>query len=133
MKANARQIGGSHYGGGEYQYWDFAHDVGMGYLMGHAGKYMRYRKKHGLADLEKCLHFIDKCEEVGVDALVMTETRMRAFERYISENDVTVAEGTVIRCLMLAQWKAARLTVKSLIESYWDRLGANFVPAAPPP
>jgi hypothetical protein len=65
MGANDTQVGGSHYKT-KYEHWDFVLDTGMGYLQGCATKYVaRARKKNGLEDLNKALHYIDKLLEVG--------------------------------------------------------------------
>ena len=64
MQANEMQVGGSHYASG-YQHWDFVHDALCGlYLEGQITKYVaRWRKKNGLQDLEKALHFAMKLAE----------------------------------------------------------------------
>lgn len=57
---NARQVAGSHYSA-PIQHWDFVEDNGLGYLEGNATKYLsRWRKKNGLQDLQKAMHYIDK-------------------------------------------------------------------------
>lgn len=117
MGANDRQVGGDHYGKTGYQFWDFAHDTGMGYLMGHTNKYMRWRKKGGVQDLEKCLHFIDKCEEVGVEALPLTQRIRDCYARYITENAVPAQEAFIIWAVMTAKWETARLCVRQLIDA----------------
>jgi hypothetical protein len=61
--ANERQIGGDHYKT-KYEHWDLVIKTGMGYLEGCATKYVsRWRKKGGVADLEKALHYVDKILE----------------------------------------------------------------------
>jgi len=66
MEANERQVGGSHYKT-EYEHWDLAVVVQMGYLEGCATKYVaRWRKKGvPLQDLEKALHYHDKLIETA--------------------------------------------------------------------
>lgn len=60
MSANERQVGGDHYKS-EYQHWDFVEDVNLPYLEACATKYVtRARKKNGVQDLEKTVHYIDK-------------------------------------------------------------------------
>lgn len=64
MAANDKQVGGQHYAA-TYQHWDWAWDTGMGYLPGSITKYVsRWRKKNGLQDLQKALHFAEKYYEV---------------------------------------------------------------------
>jgi Protein of unknwon function (DUF3310) len=58
---NNRQVGGAHYGLGEYQHWDLVWDNQMGYFEGQVTKYVtRWRKKGGVQDLEKAKHYCDK-------------------------------------------------------------------------
>jgi len=63
METNEYQIGGNHYAG-DYQHWDWVVDNEMNYLLGCATKYIiRWRKKNGLEDLRKAIHYITKAEE----------------------------------------------------------------------
>jgi hypothetical protein len=61
MNPNEKQVGGAHYAAA-VQHWDFVaavlHDR---YLEGCCTKYItRYKKKNGLQDLEKALHYAEK-------------------------------------------------------------------------
>lgn len=59
-KTFVAQVGGDHYQV-EYQHWDWVTDIRMGYLPGNATKYVsRWRKKNGIADLEKAMTYIEK-------------------------------------------------------------------------
>lgn len=101
--ANDMQVGGTHYAA-EYQHWDVVEDWGVGYLEGCATKYLtRWRKKNGLQDLEKALHYTEKLRELATD----TENRMRpranrgkvggiALERFIQSNNIGDAEALII-------------------------------------
>lgn len=61
--ANDKQVGGAHYRA-DVQHWDWVEDNGLGYLEGCATKYIsRWRKKNGLQDLEKSLHYLEKLLE----------------------------------------------------------------------
>lgn len=63
MSANDTQVGGNHYKT-TYQHWDLAIWVPMGYLEGCSTKYItRWRKKNGVQDLRKALHYLDKLIE----------------------------------------------------------------------
>lgn len=66
MNANEIQIDGTHYQTGGMQHWDFAAAVyGPGYFKGCITKYVyRWRKKGGIADLQKAAHFLQKLNEV---------------------------------------------------------------------
>lgn len=62
-RANEQQIGGNHYRC-KYQHWDFVMEHGLNYLQGCATKYVaRWRKKNGVQDLEKALHYTQKLAE----------------------------------------------------------------------
>lgn len=64
--ANDRQVAGQHYKG-SVQHWDFAVEkFGRGYLKGQVTKYVcRWRKKNGVQDLDKAIHFMEKLIEVS--------------------------------------------------------------------
>jgi hypothetical protein len=66
MTANERQVGGSHYQqSGAIQHWDYAASNDFDYFQGQITKYItRWRKKNGIADLEKAQHFLEKYIEV---------------------------------------------------------------------
>lgn len=64
MLANDKQIQGSHYKTA-IQPWDAIIDWELGFLDGCAVKYLaRWRKKGGVDDLRKAVHFIEKLIEV---------------------------------------------------------------------
>jgi hypothetical protein len=64
LKANEKQIGGDHYKT-PIEPWDYIIANDMGYLEGNITKYIsRYKKKNGLQDLEKALHYLQKLIEV---------------------------------------------------------------------
>jgi hypothetical protein len=64
MSANDKQIGGAHYVS-SIQPWDYILSHGLGYLEGNIIKYVtRYRKKNGVQDLQKALHYLEKLIEV---------------------------------------------------------------------
>lgn len=56
------QYGGDHYETSDgYEHWDWVIDAEIGYLAGNATKYVsRWRKKNGVADLQKALTYVDK-------------------------------------------------------------------------
>lgn len=61
---NAIQIGGTHYKT-NIQCWDYIVANDIGFLAGNAIKYItRYKKKNGIADLEKAIHYLEKLIEV---------------------------------------------------------------------
>ncbi len=65
MKASERQVGGDHYKS-EYQHWDWAIDIRLGYLESAASKYIgRWRDKNGVQDTEKAVHYLEKALEAN--------------------------------------------------------------------
>lgn len=57
---NDKQIGGDHYQAG-FQHWDWILMVALPYLPATVTKYLtRWKKKNGIQDLEKSLHYLDK-------------------------------------------------------------------------
>ena len=126
MKANDHQVGGTHYKGSAYEHWDLVVRTGMGYLEGQATRYItRWRKKNGLEDLQKAVHYIDKLIEVnaggarggglGSDLMMLAEIKKFALANGLSPNEHFAVED-------LAIWRSekelvrARDIVLSLIE-----------------
>lgn len=55
-----KQVAGSHYKDLPIQPVEYIHANAMGYLEGNVVKYVsRWRKKNGIADLEKAKHYIE--------------------------------------------------------------------------
>ena len=55
-----RQVAGNHYKDLPIQPVEYIHANAMGYLEGNVVKYVsRWRKKNGIADLEKAKHYIE--------------------------------------------------------------------------
>lgn len=75
MQANNKQIGGNHYKEATIEPWDAVLDWKLGYLDGSAIKYIaRWRKKGGVQDLQKAIHFLEKLIEVETqDAKISNE------------------------------------------------------------
>jgi hypothetical protein len=65
MKANEHQIGGDHYARNTIQPWDYIIANQLGYLEGNIIKYTtRWRRKGGVDDLRKVIHYAEKLIEV---------------------------------------------------------------------
>lgn len=63
-KANEKQIGGNHYKS-SIQHWDYVVANDLDYFQAQITKYVtRWKKKAGMADLEKALHFLEKYMEI---------------------------------------------------------------------
>lgn len=83
--ANAKQVGGDHYRS-TYQHWDWVTEIGMPYILGCATKYLvRWRKKNGLQDLEKALHYVEKAKELNV-GIQGDKIKLRMTELFIATN-----------------------------------------------
>jgi len=112
MKPNEMQVAGNHYAS-EYQHWDFVADaLGGLYLEGQITKYIcRWRKKNGIQDLEKALHFTHKLVETATHGL----QSLGAFNdvegvdvrglwgRFVAANELAYPESQFI--LSVATWK----------------------------
>ena len=60
MTALNKQVAGNHYKDLPIQPVEYIHANAMGYLEGNVVKYVsRWRKKNGIADLEKAKHYIE--------------------------------------------------------------------------
>lgn len=72
MNANSRQVGGEHYDS-MFQHWDFVITVlDNRYLEGQITKYVaRWRKKSGVQDVEKAIHYFEKLREEYVAGHLM--------------------------------------------------------------
>lgn len=65
--ASDYQIGGDHYRS-EYQHWDWAIDIRLGYLESAASKYVtRWKGKNGPQDVEKSIHYLTKAKEAYLE------------------------------------------------------------------
>ena len=72
MSSLEKQVSGDHYKDMNIQPVEFIYANGIGYFEGNVIKYIcRWRKKNGLADLEKAKHYIE---------LLLELERRRAFE-----------------------------------------------------
>lgn len=55
-----KQVGGNHYKDCKIQPIEYIHANNLGFCEGNVVKYItRWRAKNGLADLEKCKHYIE--------------------------------------------------------------------------
>jgi len=63
VRANDTQVAGDHYRT-PIQHWDYVLANDLGYFEGQITKYVtRWRKKNGVQDLRKALHFLEKLIE----------------------------------------------------------------------
>lgn len=121
---NSIQVGGSHYKS-EYQHWDWVDDAYIRYYEAVATKYItRWRKKNGLQDLQKSIHYIDKCivkhdTNGRCSQAAFTKPRMDLLSEFGVANKIGM-EMVVLE--LIANWrlvedlKAARQLVETMIE-----------------
>lgn len=123
MKANDLQIGGEHYRS-EMQHWDVVEKYGIGYLEGCSSKYLlRWKKKNGLEDLQKSLHYAVKLRELHV----FNARGPRGYvpdmvlQEFIEVNAIEPEEAAAISVLF--QWKteADLLEASEIIQRIIDR------------
>lgn len=105
MSANRRQVAGQHYAA-SVQHWDYVIEALDGrYLEGNITKYVcRHRKKNGLQDLEKALHYLDKLEELVKEGKIRPLIRVSSFSMatFISDNGLNTSEAFIVK--RLAYW-----------------------------
>lgn len=97
MTANDKQIGGEHYKG-KHEVWDFITANQLDYLEGNVIKYVaRNRKKNGIEDLHKALHYLEKLLEVRLaEKQVAAQNQLAATQEptFLSEGDEWRGRGT---------------------------------------
>lgn len=133
MNANERQVGGEHYRTkeGGVQHWDYCVRANVPNLEYAASKYLtRWRKKNGLEDLRKPLHYIEKRIEslnLGMGVLRGANKVHLMFAEFIRDNEVSPTEAAIIDLVM--HWKNqshllnARDMLKRLISEEEDKIG----------
>lgn len=103
MSANDYQVGGDHYHveGVDVQHWDVAVALKLGYFEGQITRYLsRWRKKNGIQDLDKALHFLDKLienwEELRPSFDLNREYQVALASRFVKEHDINGVERDII-------------------------------------
>lgn len=120
MSANDRQVGGDHYRSTGMQHWDFAAACyGSGYFKGCITKYVsRWRKKGGIADLHKALHFMQKLREIDWHVFgwetTRPSTKMIAV-KYILDNALGPHETDIVRAITVGDLELAEKELTALI------------------
>jgi hypothetical protein len=104
---NRRQVGGTHYRA-SYGHWDLAADVGLGYFEGSITKYIyRWRKKNGVQDVEKAIHYYEKLlrlyEENRVTQRTVRPNWQEYFTRFSKEQQLSSEERTIFIALISYQ------------------------------
>lgn len=122
--ANDIQHGGDHYKGAKFQHWDLMAKCRIGYLEGCATKYAsRWRKKNGVEDLKKAIHYVDKILECVEDydyrlaGCAMPED----LDRFFAENNIeNVWEISAISLLCTWRNKQNLMRAKADLERLLD-------------
>ena len=100
--ANEIQVGGDHYRS-VYQHWDWVTDLNIHYLVACSTKYLtRWRKKNGLEDLEKSLHYMVKWMERGMPGdFRLCCAKPNATNDFLEINKVGEEERVIIREIII--------------------------------
>lgn len=115
-EANQKQIGGSHYGGGEYQHWDWVCDTRLHYLPATASKYVDRWRKHpkGAENLEKALHYLQKAQERHVEGSLSND-RYALFWKFVIARSHLIPDALALYYVMDGNWQAATEALQALI------------------
>ena len=122
MSANDMQVGGSHYRS-DYEPWDFTCDIFKGcFFLGNANKYItRWRKKNGLEDLRKALHYLQKHRELTEQSRLhpgpwlSTDALNALLTRYAEANRLTLWEEEILMLMGRGLIIAAMRRLEQLI------------------
>lgn len=115
MNASDYQVGGDHYRS-EYQHWDWAIDIRLGYLESAATKYVtRWKGKNGPQDVEKAIHYLTKAKEAFLErryhngsTVISLNNSLAALanmntDRFCENNNLTSLEARFMTAV--AGWK----------------------------
>lgn len=134
---NSSQIGGQHYRlNPAYQHWDLVVDTNMGYFEGQITKYVtRWRRKNGVQDLKKAIHYINKLISLYEDERLRIVNRLRdistpekleKFYNFCSDQKLSRAEVIIFERIVfythVDDLKMARLYIEQLIEQSTNHL-----------
>ncbi|PWT89992.1 MAG: hypothetical protein C5B54_07980 [Acidobacteria bacterium] len=122
MSANDKKI--PHYNT-EYQHWDLAVAIPMSYLVGCSTKYVvRWRKKGGIDDLHKAMHYLDKLMDTYLPVPIprtMSRSEIQyEISRFAALNHLSIIEEEFI--FKLCSYKSeddlmeARLVLEDIID-----------------
>lgn len=113
--ASDYQVGGDHYRS-EYQHWDWAIDIRLGYLESATTKYVtRWKGKNGPQDVEKAIHYLTKAKDAYLERRLHNGSTMLSpnkslaalagmnTERFCAANSLTIVESRFM--MAVATWK----------------------------
>lgn len=126
MGANEIQVGGTHYKT-DYEHWDWVEDLCLPYLEAQTTRYiMRARKKNGVEDLKKSIHYVDKMLELLQRRHPLSQRNLEATLLFCSKNELTEEESRIIR--LIAHWRGKEdlILAKKLICTMVDQNFENL-------
>jgi hypothetical protein len=102
MSVNDRQVGGNHYQS-RYQHWDYiAEAFGTDYFKGVITKYLvRWRRKNGVEDLEKALHYTEKLKELVEAGAVLNKPRAPVIVFAVA-NELDVSDSEAVHRVVMS-------------------------------
>lgn len=107
---NATQVGGSHYRS-DFQHWDIIEDNDVGYLEGCASKYVtRWRKKGGVEDLRKAVHYLQKALTKRSCAKGMVS--VDDISRFVIANEVGGIEAAILHNIF--RWSSPEMLIQAI-------------------
>lgn len=118
-EANSHQVGGDHYRTDGVQHWDLMADYDVPYLTATATKYIsRWRKKNGVQDLEKALHYVEKAIEQWKSWVLPFERKptRQEIESWADTAGLTLAEYWVCQLILDNDLVSARTKLQEMIE-----------------
>src|SRR5579871_5220121 len=119
QEANSRQVGGSHYRA-SYQHWDLVADAGLPYFPAQITRYAgRWRKKNGVQDVEKAIHYFEKLWELHESlrlALPQGPRPLRPLETFANENQMSPIEWGIFYGLLRYTTMNELKQVRGLLE-----------------
>lgn len=104
--ANDMQVAGDHYRSA-VQHWDMVELHGVGYLEGQATKYVtRWRKKNGVEDLRKAVHYGTKLRELHASHARCNRSKgvsLTSVREFAEANDLKLEEMMI--CYLFFSWQ----------------------------
>lgn len=132
--ANTIQISGEHYKSG-FQHWDWVVTNNMDYFRANATKYItRHKKKNGLADLRKALHYLVKLQELVVwgikPTMLFESTKFKpkkpvSVEVFCQYNDLDSSQRGIMEAILeseeseITSLTVARILLDTYIEEFY--------------
>ena len=110
---NEKQVGGTHYNQVQTQHWDLMLLNRVPYLEAQITKYVtRWKKKHGVQDVEKSTHYLEKLQDALskgelpyptpelTSALAPRVVPAAKFDEFVAENGIGDIEKTIFYLLL---------------------------------